>query len=247
MIGFEPKLLTQSTISYSQDEVESILGQYFRTSRFHSFVRQLYVYGWRKQLRDGSYYHPLFHRDMELDETTLSQFVRGGGATSSVQSDESSVTSSASASERASLKRAAFKNACGVIKSVANRSKHEESAVSPPVKPQLPNSKRPNPDDVEPEKRGRGRPKKRRFISPDVEKSARMTSNNRVQLKAELAPYQPIKRREFYLNIKSRPPLNVDALEKAAEDMLSLEYAYQSTYTAVTPTTPGANAPRDGA
>lgn len=175
---------------------------------------------------------------MELDETTLSQFVRGGGATSSVQSDESSVTSSASASERASLKRAAFKNACGVIKSVANRSKHEESAVSPSVKPQLPNSKRPNPDDVEPEKRGRGRPKKRRFISPDVEKSARMTSNNRVQLKAELAPYQPIKRREFYLNIKSRPPLNVDALEKAAEDMLSLEYAYQSTYTAVTPTTP---------
>ena len=169
---------------------------------------------------------------MELDETTLSQFVRGSSATTSVKSDESSVTSSASASERASSKRAAFRNACGVIKSVAKRNKHEGS-VSPSMKANPHNSKlgkRPNPD-VQPEKRGRGRPRKRRFISPDVEKSVRMTTKNGVQLKAELAPYQPIKRRQFYLSIKSRPPLNVDALEKAAEEMLSLEYAYQSTYT----------------
>lgn len=146
-----------------------------------------------------------------------------------VQADDAS----ASSIEQSSSRRAAFKNACGVIKSVAtkqgNTCEDGEATVSPAARSNDLQAKY----YFEPKKSGRGRPRKRRYLSPDTERSEK----KREYLLQPLKTHRPIKRRKFYFNIKSRPPLNIDALNKAAEDLLSLDYAYQSTYTVV-PTTP---------
>ena len=57
-----------------------VLEHYFHTSNNSSFIRQLNLYGWKKLKVDGSFYHPLFHRDMEMDEEVVGQFVRGGSS-----------------------------------------------------------------------------------------------------------------------------------------------------------------------
>lgn len=87
-----------------------VIGAYFRTNQFSSFLRQLYLYGWRK-LKDehGSYYHHFFHRDMCVKDS-LQHFTRGALPTTetSIQSTPKNLPF---------VKRAAFNNACSGIKS----------------------------------------------------------------------------------------------------------------------------------
>jgi hypothetical protein len=204
-----------------------------------SFMKQLNHYGWKKMGPERSYYHPLFSREMEFDEAVLEQFhPQRKAATSSRQPDQTDT----SALETVSTKRAAFRNACGVIKGITSK-RDDEKVVLKHVGPGRPR-KHPRPEEARsntepPTKRRVGRPRKHPYITPDTEASQKMKRQSVAKPTTE-TPLQAFKRLKLNLKTSNRPPLSIEAMDKQAEDMLSLEYAYQSTYAArpCTPTEP---------
>lgn len=129
-----------------------------------------------------------------------------------------------------------------LVSTDSNSRRGQFPKVGRPRNPQsnleLPVKRKPKSNLEPPMKRKRGRPRKQSstYITPDIEASQK-TKRPAAEKRNIDTPLQVFKRLRLHLKTTNRPPLNIEAMNKHAEDMLSLEYAYQSTYAA-TPTTP---------